>query len=136
MTEYGVSATGGAVTALRKEPAPAAALRVEICERVARNVMALTLTDPAGRRLPPWTPGSHIDLILPNGKSRQYSLCGDRWNTYQYRIAILDGGRIIAEGTLAELKQLFPPTTVEYVEKQPTLEDIFLAIVGRDGAVT
>ena len=50
------------------------------------------------------------------------------------RIAILHEGRIIANGTLAELKQLFPPATVEYVEKQPTLEDIFLAIVGRDGA--
>lgn len=45
------------------------------------------------------------------------------------RIAILHEGRIIAEGTLAELKQLFPPTEVEYVEKQPTLEEIFLAIV-------
>ena len=49
------------------------------------------------------------------------------------RIAILNGGRIIANGTLAELKQLFPPATVEYVEKQPTLEEIFLAIVGDDG---
>ncbi len=46
------------------------------------------------------------------------------------RIAILHEGRIIANGTLAELKQLLPPTTVEYVEKQPTLEDVFLAIVG------
>ncbi len=46
------------------------------------------------------------------------------------RIAILHGGRIIANGTLAELKQLLPPATVEYVEKQPTLEEIFLAIVG------
>ncbi len=46
------------------------------------------------------------------------------------RIAILHEGRIIAEGTLAELKQLFPPTTIEYVEKQPSLEDVFLAIVG------
>ncbi|GAB3065806.1 ABC transporter ATP-binding protein [Intrasporangium mesophilum] len=46
------------------------------------------------------------------------------------RIAILHGGRIIANGTLAELKALFPPATVEYVEKQPTLEEIFLAIVG------
>jgi len=46
------------------------------------------------------------------------------------RIAILHGGRIIAEGTLAELRALFPPTTVEYVQKQPTLEEIFLAIVG------
>jgi ABC-2 type transport system ATP-binding protein len=49
------------------------------------------------------------------------------------RIAILHGGRIIANGTLAELKQLLPPATVEYVEKQPTLEDVFLAIVGADG---
>jgi ABC-2 type transport system ATP-binding protein len=46
------------------------------------------------------------------------------------RIAILHDGRIIAEGTLAELKALLPPATVEYVEKQPTLEEIFLAIVG------
>jgi ABC-2 type transport system ATP-binding protein len=49
------------------------------------------------------------------------------------RIAILHQGRIIANGTLAELKQLFPPATVEYVEKQPTLEDIFLAITGSAG---
>jgi ABC-2 type transport system ATP-binding protein len=48
------------------------------------------------------------------------------------RIAILHGGQIIAEGTLAELKQLFPPPTVEYVEKQPSLEEIFLAIIGHD----
>jgi len=48
------------------------------------------------------------------------------------RIAILHGGRIIANGTLAELKQIFPPATVEYVEKQPTLEEIFLSIVGAD----
>jgi ABC-2 type transport system ATP-binding protein len=46
------------------------------------------------------------------------------------RIAILHQGRIIAGGTLTELKQLLPPAKVEYVEKQPTLEDIFLAIVG------
>jgi ABC-2 type transport system ATP-binding protein len=46
------------------------------------------------------------------------------------RIAILDKGRIIVNGTLAELKQLLPPAQVEYVEKQPTLEDVFLAIVG------
>ncbi len=48
------------------------------------------------------------------------------------RIAILHQGRIIANGTLAELRQLFPAATVEYVEKQPSLEEIFLAIVGTD----
>jgi ABC-2 type transport system ATP-binding protein len=46
------------------------------------------------------------------------------------RIAILHDGRIIANGTLAELKRLFPPAKVEYVEKQPSLEEIFLAIIG------
>jgi ABC-2 type transport system ATP-binding protein len=47
------------------------------------------------------------------------------------RIAILHAGRIIASGTLAELKQLFPPAKTEYVEKQLTLEEIFLAIIGK-----
>ncbi len=51
------------------------------------------------------------------------------------RIAILHQGRIIANGTLAELKQLLPPAKVEYIEKQPTLEDVFLALVGSDGKV-
>ncbi|MBW5425315.1 ATP-binding cassette domain-containing protein [Streptomyces sp. BG9H] len=46
------------------------------------------------------------------------------------RIAILHQGRIIVNGTLAELKQLFPPAKVEYVEKQPSLEEIFLAVIG------
>jgi ABC-2 type transport system ATP-binding protein len=50
------------------------------------------------------------------------------------RIAILHQGRIIANGTLTELKQLFPAAKVEYVEKQPTLEEIFLAITGDDRA--
>ena len=48
------------------------------------------------------------------------------------RIAILHQGRIIVNGTLAELKQLLPPAKVEYVEKQPSLEDVFLALVGDD----
>ncbi|MFC7546389.1 ABC transporter ATP-binding protein [Plantactinospora sp. GCM10030261] len=49
------------------------------------------------------------------------------------RIAILHEGRIIVNGTLAELKQLLPPAKTEYVEKQPTLEEIFFAIVGATG---
>jgi len=49
------------------------------------------------------------------------------------RIAILHEGRIIVNDTLAGLKLLLPPAKVEYVEKQPTLEDVFLAIVGSGG---
>jgi ABC-2 type transport system ATP-binding protein len=49
------------------------------------------------------------------------------------RIAILHQGRIIVNGTLAELKRLLPPAKVEYVEKQPSLEDVFFAVVGGPG---
>jgi ABC-2 type transport system ATP-binding protein len=53
------------------------------------------------------------------------------------RIAILHEGRILVDGTLAELKALLPPAQVEYVEKQPSLEDVFLALVGhRSGATS
>ncbi|MDQ0062986.1 ABC transporter ATP-binding protein [Paenibacillus harenae] len=50
------------------------------------------------------------------------------------RIAILHEGKIIAKGTLSDLKKLFPSAKVEYVEKQPTLEEIFLSIVGKKEA--
>jgi ABC-2 type transport system ATP-binding protein len=50
------------------------------------------------------------------------------------QIAILHTGKIIASGTLAELKQLFPPAQKEYIEKQPTLEEIFLALISKKEA--
>lgn len=50
------------------------------------------------------------------------------------RIAILHEGTIISNGTLAELKALLPPAEITYVEKQPSLEDVFLALVGNSAA--
>lgn len=50
------------------------------------------------------------------------------------QISILHVGKIIASGTLDELKKLLPPVKLEYVEKQPTLEEIFLSIVGKKEA--
>jgi len=50
------------------------------------------------------------------------------------RLAILHGGRIVADGTLDELTRLLPPAKVEYVEKQPSLEEVFLAVVGAENA--
>lgn len=49
------------------------------------------------------------------------------------RIAILHRGTIIQNGTLAELKQLLPGAKTEYIEKQPSLEDVFLALVADGG---
>nr|WP_228032547.1 PDR/VanB family oxidoreductase [Mycolicibacterium sp. P9-22] len=57
---------------------------------VARDndVVALTFSDPDGSDLPAWQPGSHLDLHLPSGRRRQYSLCGDPQNRRSYRIAV------------------------------------------------
>jgi ferredoxin-NADP reductase len=64
-------------------------------ELVAPDVVALTLADPGGGLLPSWTPGGHIDVMLPSGRRRQYSLCGAPGRRTDYRIAvrrIADGG--------------------------------------------
>lgn len=55
----------------------------------AQRVKSFELRAPAGSLLPPWEPGAHIDLILPSGRIRQYSLCGDRSDLRRYRIAVL-----------------------------------------------
>lgn len=63
-------------------------------EQVAPDVVALTLADAAGGLLPAWTPGGHIDVRLPSGRRRQYSLCGHPGRRTDYRIAV----RRIADG--------------------------------------
>jgi ferredoxin-NADP reductase len=77
------------VTAEVPAPTDVATLRVARKTVVADGVLTLELTDPHGGRLPDWTPGSHIDLVLPNGMTRQYSLCGDRWDPLSYRVGVL-----------------------------------------------
>ncbi|KLL10189.1 PDR/VanB family oxidoreductase [Protofrankia coriariae] len=51
---------------------------VVVTERVqhAHDVVGLTLADPSGAAIPDWQAGAHIDLLLPEGRARQYSLCG------------------------------------------------------------
>ncbi|MEO9330652.1 PDR/VanB family oxidoreductase [Gordonia aurantiaca] len=56
---------------------------------VADGVVELTLAAPDGTDLPVWEPGAHIDLVLPDGLVRQYSLCGDPGDRSSYRVAIL-----------------------------------------------
>ncbi|MBB3674838.1 PDR/VanB family oxidoreductase [Modestobacter versicolor] len=64
-------------------------VRVQDKVQVAEGVVTLTLTAPDGGRLPDWTPGAHVDLTLENGLTRQYSLCGDRWDAHSYRVGVL-----------------------------------------------
>ncbi|WP_330253532.1 PDR/VanB family oxidoreductase [Nocardia sp. NBC_00565] len=60
-----------------------------------QDVVSLRLESPDARELPPWRPGAHLDLELPSGRLRQYSLCGDPADTRAYRVAVRripDGG--------------------------------------------
>ncbi|WP_255948154.1 PDR/VanB family oxidoreductase [Streptomyces odontomachi] len=76
---------------------------------VAPDAVALRLVAPDGGMLPRWQPGAHLDLELPSGRRRQYSLCGDPADRYAYRVAVRlvpDGGggsaevhRELAEGS-------------------------------------
>ncbi|HEY3610105.1 MAG TPA: PDR/VanB family oxidoreductase [Pseudonocardiaceae bacterium] len=57
-------------------------------DTVADGVVLLTLRRPDGRDLPAWQPGAHVDLVLADGLVRQYSLCGDPWETSILRVAV------------------------------------------------
>ncbi|MEX0914009.1 MAG: PDR/VanB family oxidoreductase [Demequina sp.] len=64
-------------------------LVVDSVEPVADKVVAITLRSPAGAGLPAWAPGAHMDLVLPDGRFTQYSLCGDPDDRHAYRIGVL-----------------------------------------------
>lgn len=88
-----MSAVAGASTRLSAsaEPAEGETLDVVVSDAgaVADGVVALTLADPDGKSLPPWTPGAHIDVHIAPGVVRQYSLCSDPDDRAHYRIAVL-----------------------------------------------
>lgn len=95
----GTWAAAGLVRRPRRRPSGRPAIPLEVVDRavVARdeNVIALTLAAPDRGPLPAWHPGAHLDLLLPSGRVRQYSLCGEPENRTAYRIAVRripDGG--------------------------------------------
>ncbi|WP_321844292.1 PDR/VanB family oxidoreductase [Paraburkholderia bannensis] len=55
----------------------------------ADNVMSVELRAQGDDTLPEWQPGAHVDLVLPSGLVRQYSLCGDPQERRSLRIAVL-----------------------------------------------
>jgi ferredoxin-NADP reductase len=72
-------------------------MKVVVAEKVllARDVVGLTLAGADEGALPGWTPGAHIDVHLPGGLIRQFSLCGDPADRGAWRVAVLrePGGR-------------------------------------------
>jgi ferredoxin-NADP reductase len=114
-----VTALGGITAASRWSPSKITPARRTLTTVVRRremltpDVVALTLADPHGGLLPSWTPGAHIDVTLPSGRRRQYSLCGPPGRRVDYRIAVRrldDGGggsvemHAIAEGDTVTLE--------------------------------
>jgi ferredoxin-NADP reductase len=73
----------------RRDGPPPLELLVRRVTWEAEGVVSLDLVDPAGGALPPWEAGAHLDLKLPSGLLRQYSLCGDIDDADVYRIAVL-----------------------------------------------
>ena len=57
--------------------------------RETPSIVSVRLAAPDGSPLPPWVPGSHIDVVLPNGLTRQYSLCGDPAERSMLQVAVL-----------------------------------------------
>lgn len=64
-------------------------LRIRAAEQVADAVVAVALESMAGLDLPPWEPGAHVEVVLPSGLVRHYSLCGDPQDRASYRVAVL-----------------------------------------------
>ena len=70
---------------------PSVGLSVVVKQKrlLAERIIGLTLESSEDADLPPWEPGAHIDLIVPGGAIRQYSLYGNRRNPRQYQIGVL-----------------------------------------------
>jgi ferredoxin-NADP reductase/DMSO/TMAO reductase YedYZ heme-binding membrane subunit len=80
----------------RSSPAPSEppapngiAVVVHDLRPAANDVVAVTLAAADRTPLPAWEPGAHVDLVLPSGAIRQYSLCGDPGDTYTVRLGVL-----------------------------------------------
>jgi ferredoxin-NADP reductase len=107
-------------------------LRVRQAAPAADRVLAVTLESMAGLDLPRWDAGAHIEVVLPSGLVRHYSLCGDIADRSAYRIAVLHeeagrGGsaefhRVIRAGAVLEVR---PPRNNFALDPAP--EYLFLA---------
>ncbi|GLZ02604.1 ferredoxin [Actinomadura sp. NBRC 104412] len=101
-------------------------------EAVAAGVVALHLVSPSGADLPAWRPGAHIDLLLPSGLVRQYSLCGRPGDLSTWRVAVLRepdgaGGSAYVHDRLAAGQRLRVRGPRNHFELEPADRYLFIA---------
>ncbi|MET8996029.1 PDR/VanB family oxidoreductase [Amycolatopsis sp. NPDC004169] len=107
-------------------------LVIDALTPAAAGVLALTLVPADGRELPPWRPGAHIDVTLPQGPTRQYSLCGDPADRSSWRIAVRReedsrGGSAWFHDQATEGMTLTAGTPRNLFELQPAKAYVFVA---------
>jgi tetrachlorobenzoquinone reductase len=82
-------------------------LRVSAVDSAAEDIVRLRFEDPAGGQLAPWSPGDHLEIVLPSSRIRHYSLCGDPADRSCYTVAVFrvadgrGGSREIHDSALA-----------------------------------
>lgn len=102
-------------------PSPSLQVRVVRKELIAHDIVCFELVDTSGAALPPFEAGAHIDVVVPDGPMRQYSLCNDPVQSHRYQIAVLKehegrgGSRMLHEQvqegdvlTIGQPRNLFP----------------------------
>jgi ferredoxin-NADP reductase len=107
-------------------------LQVRSKRLVSDCVVELELVHPDGAQLPSWQPGAHVELHLPSGLSRQYSLCGSPAQDSGYRLGVLNdpnsrGGSSYVHGELAEGDILEVSGPRNHFELVPSPEYHFVA---------
>ncbi|RZL85319.1 MAG: oxidoreductase [Rhodococcus sp. (in: high G+C Gram-positive bacteria)] len=107
-------------------------LRARTRDIGADDVVVLELEEPTGAPLPRWEPGAHIDLCLPNGLTRQYSLCGDPTDRSSYRVGILRdpesrGGSVYVFDNLHPETEVIARGPRNHFPLQPSPRYVFIA---------
>ena len=106
-------------------------LQVRRKQAEADGVCSLELVDPGGAALPPFSPGSHVDVHLPDGLVRQYSLCNPPTDTHHYQIAVLRapdsrGGSTAVHDTVREGDLLRVGAPRNHFELAPSAHAVLL----------
>lgn len=107
-------------------------LRVREIRLEAEGVVSVVLVDPAGGELPEWHPGAHLELVLPSGLVRQYSLCSEIGDRYTYRVSVLReeqgrGGSLEIHDTALVGKMIEVRGPRNHFELRPSEKYVFIA---------